>query len=233
MFDGTSGDEIRGFRGATPLEPPGGALCSSLQERDLRPIPGALITVASPACLLGGSPFGLRLTGPFTCPLPASFPPAGSSLKADWQATSPDHSPFMVGARIPAGSGGVNIGPNAATGLRAPKAACVGIRGGPGTTARAAVAPAVRREEGTKPMFPLPLPDRCRAGPGIPVPAPRPVRCRAITAVDSRPVIGLSDPFHGGFAKAPTAARDRQAPDSRVPSMHGAHEADWGIQTKM
>lgn len=117
MFDGTSGDEIRGFRGATPLEHPGTALRSSLQERDLRPIPRALITVASPACLLGGFPFGLRLTGPFTCPLPASFPPAGSSLKADWQATSPDHSPFMVGSRIQAGSGGVNIGPNAPKGL--------------------------------------------------------------------------------------------------------------------
>ena len=109
MFDGTSGDEIRGFRGATPLEHPGTALRSSLQERDLRPIPRALITVASPACLLGGFPFGLRLTGPFTCPLPASFPPSGSSLKADWQATSPDHSPFMVGPRIQVGSGGVNI----------------------------------------------------------------------------------------------------------------------------
>lgn len=109
MFDGTSGDEIRGFRGATPLEHPGTALRSSLQERDLRPIPRALITVASPACLLGGFPFGLRLTGPFTCLLPASFPPSGSSLKADWQATSPDHSPFMVGSRIQVGSGGVNI----------------------------------------------------------------------------------------------------------------------------
>ena len=65
----------------------------------MRPIPRALITVASPACLLGGFPFGLRLTGPFTCPLPASFPPTGSSLKADWQATSPDHSPFMVGPK--------------------------------------------------------------------------------------------------------------------------------------
>ena len=91
------------------LSHPGTALSSSLQERDLRPIPRALITVASPACLLGGFPFGLRLTGPFTCPLPASFPPAGSSLKADWQATSPDHSPFMVGPRIQVGSGGVNI----------------------------------------------------------------------------------------------------------------------------
>ena len=79
----------------------------------MRPIPGALITVASPACLLGGTPFGLRLTGPFTCPLPASFPPAGSSLKADWQATSPDHSPFMVDSRIQAGPGGVNNGLNA------------------------------------------------------------------------------------------------------------------------
>lgn len=33
---------------------------------------------------------------PLAC---ASFPPAGSSLKADWQATSPDHSPFMCWAK--------------------------------------------------------------------------------------------------------------------------------------
>lgn len=159
MFDGTSGDEIRGFRGATPLELPGTALRSSLQERDLRPIPRALITVASPACLLGGFPFGLRLTGPFTCPLPASFPPAGSSLKADWQATSPDHSPFMVGPRIQVGSGGVNIVRTCSHGL---------VPNRSRSWAR------LRTEDGTKAAFRLSPACKVRGGAGAEriVPAP-------------------------------------------------------------
>ena len=183
MFDGTSGDEIRGFRGATPLEHPGTALRSSLQERDLRPIPRALITVASPACLLGGFPFGLRLTGPFTCPLPASFPPAGSSLKADWQATSPDHSPFLVGPRIQVGSGGVNNVRN------------LQPRFGSRSQPIAGVAPDGGWNEGCVPAVPcLQGAGRCRGGTDCPGTEPRNRGCD----LKSQPLVPA--PIIGGIS---------------------------------